>query len=286
MPRHTCDDCCCNGRDGRDGRNGRDGSDGHDGHDGCDGRPGRTGPTGPMGPVVFVGQTGPTGELGTTGEMGLSGEMGPIGPTGEMGPIGPTGEMGPTGPSGATGQMGPTGEMGPSGVTGPTGQMGPTGTTGPTGLSGPTGPSGATGPVGPTGTGLQAYGYIYNFTEQTVPIEGPIFFSANNNLVGISHVAGSQTITVINAGVYSIWFTISGTQPNQFCIFANGVSAVETVYGSGARTQQTTGMAILTLPAGTVITIVNHSSDSAIGLASDIGGTQANVNASVLITKI
>ena len=127
---------------------------------------------------------------------------------------------------------------------------------------------------------------MYNLTEQTVAVEAPIFFSANNNLFGIQHVAGSQTITVTNAGVYSIWFTVAGSQPNQFGIFANGVSAVETIYGSGAGTQQNNGMAILTLPAGAAITIVNHSSAAAVGLASDIGGTQANVNASVVIMKL
>ena len=86
--------------------------------------------------------------------------------------------------------------------------------------------------------------------------------------------------------MYSIWFSVAGTQPNQFGIFVNGVPAVETIYGSGAGTQQNNGMAILTLPAGAGITIVNHSSAAAVGLASVIGGTQANVNASVLITKL
>ncbi len=43
---------------------------------------------------------------------------------------------------------------------------------------------------------------------------------------------------------------------------------------------------ILTLGAGDVITLRNHSSASAVTLQTLAGGTQQNVNASILIEKI
>jgi hypothetical protein len=69
-------------------------------------------------------------------------------------------------------------------------------------------------------------------------------------------------------------------------IFLNGNQVPGSIYGSGAGTQLNSGQAILTVGAGDVLTIRNHSSASAVGLATPIGGTQENSNASVLIEKL
>ena len=59
-----------------------------------------------------------------------------------------------------------------------------------------------------------------------------------------------------------------------------------TIYGSGAGTQQDTGLAILTLAANDVLTLVNFTSAAAVGLQTLAGGTQNNVNASMLILRL
>jgi hypothetical protein len=69
-------------------------------------------------------------------------------------------------------------------------------------------------------------------------------------------------------------------------IAVNGVPLAEAIYGSGAGTQQNSGQAIIALSAGDILTIVNHSSSSSVTLPSVVGGTQANVNASVVIEKL
>ena len=51
-------------------------------------------------------------------------------------------------------------------------------------------------------------------------------------------------------------------------------------------TQQNNGQAIFSIPAGGILTLRNHSSAAAVGLASVIGGTQANVNASIVIKML
>ena len=83
-------------------------------------------------------------------------------------------------------------------------------------------------------------------------------------------------------------FSASGTEPNQFALFINGVVVPGTVYGSGAGTQQNTGQAILAVAAGDVLTLRNHTSAAAVTLAAGppIGGTAAAVNASILIQKL
>jgi hypothetical protein len=199
--------------------------------------------------------------------------------TGATGPSGPPGP-----PGGATGATGPAGS--PGGATGATGPAGsPGGATGATGPSGATGGAGATGATGPGG--LTEYAYIYNLTAQTVAIEADVLFSNNGVIVGtISHILGTSQIFFGSAGDYAVWFNVAGTEPNQFALFLDGVLVPGSIYGSGAGTQPNPGMVIITADAGDALTVRNHSSAAAVGLASLIGGTQANANASVLILKL
>ncbi len=103
---------------------------------------------------------------------------------------------------------------------------------------------------------------------------------------GITHIAGTGDITLLNAGIYKVSFSVSGTEPNQMALFINGVVVPGTTYGSGAGTQQNSGQAILAVGAGGVLSVRNHSSAAAVGLATLVGGTQATANASVTIEKL
>jgi len=103
---------------------------------------------------------------------------------------------------------------------------------------------------------------------------------------GIVHTLGTSQIIVTIPGDYEVTFSVSGTEPNQFALFLNGSPVAGTVYGSGAGTQQNNGQAIIALAANDVLTLRNHSSAAAVGLASVIGGTQANVNASIVIKML
>jgi hypothetical protein len=198
---------------------------------------------------------------------------------------------GPTGVTGATGATGPTGTTGTTGITGATGSTGPTGATGLSGATGSTGITGATGPTGATGStgisGLTEYAFIYNLAAQVVALEADILFSNNGIIVGtITHAPGTSIIQLGSAGDYAIWYYVAGVQPNQFTIYQNGNPVVGSIYGSGAGTQANPGMAIITAAAGDVLTIRNHTSAAAVTLQTLAGGTQVNVNASILIQKI
>ena len=218
----------------------------------------------------------------------MGGGGGGRGSRGPQGVPGPAGEPGAIGPQGEAGIQGEQGEPGPQGEVGPQGEPGIHGEQGEPGIQGEDGPQGETGPEGPAGPagGILGYGYIYNLTPQTVAIEAPILFDNTGPVLGVIHAPGTPDIEVVEAGTYSITYSVSGTEPNQFAIFVNGAPVPSTVYGSGAGTQQNTGQAILELGAGDIINIVNHSSAAAVGLASVIGGTQPNVNASVLIERL
>jgi len=134
---------------------------------------------------------------------------------------------------------------------------------------------------------LSQYAYIYNEGAQVVPIEADVQFDMNGPLTaGITHATGTSTIAFVTPGTYKVTFSVSGVEPNQFALFLNGAMVPGTVYGSGAGTQQNTGQAILIIPTAGVLTLRNHSSSAAVTLQTLAGGTQTNVNASVVIEKL
>jgi len=200
------------------------------------------------------------------------------------GGTGATGATGATGPQGNAGAPGATGAAGETGATGPQGDSGATGATG---AQGDTGVTGATGATGASGAGLSEYGYIYNLVPQVVAIEADILFDSNGVLSsGITHPPGTSVIVITTSGTYEIEFDVSGVEPNQFSLFVNGSPVSGATFGSGAGTQQNTGDVIVNLSAGDVITLRNHSSAAAVTLQTLAGGTQTNVNASILLRKL
>ena len=172
-------------------------------------------------------------------------------------------------------------------TSGPAGPTGARGSTGATGATGPAGPTGATGPTGPQGPpGQPDFGYIYNTSAETVPIEGDIAFDSNGPLSGFAHPDGTAGIVAFISGTYLITFSVSGVEPSQFALTVNGIPVDGTTYGSGAGTQQDNGEAIVTLAADDVLDLRNHSSAAAVTLQTLAGGTQTNVNASIIIEQL
>jgi len=276
------------GIQGTTGTTGAQGMQGTAGATGAQGSPG--GPPGTPGSTGITGITGPaTGATGTPGTPGTTGTTGAQGTTGTTGNTGTTGLQGNTGTSGTTGTLGTAGIIGTVGIPGTPGTPGTAGSLGSAGTAGSVGSQGVSGTTG--GGALLGYGYIYNLTPAppTIAVGAPILFSDNGPLLGITHVLGSSDIVISNPGVYSVTFSVSGSEPNQFAIFLDSVliPVVGTTYGSGAGTQQNTGPTIITtVIPNSVLTIVNNRSPAAVTLASFIGGTQANVNASVLIKRL
>jgi hypothetical protein len=119
-----------------------------------------------------------------------------------------------------------------------------------------------------------------------VAIEADVAFSSNGILSGITHVPGTSTFTVVNAGTYEIAWIVSAVEPSQFSLFVNGVADAGTIYGSGAGTQQNNGQALVNFAAGDALTLRNHSSAAAVTLQTLAGGIQANVNASFMVRKL
>lgn len=225
--------------------------------------------------ATLIGPQGLAGLVGAIGAQGVAGLVGAIGP------IGVAGLVGLIGPQGVAGLVG---EQGIAGVAGLVGEQGVAGVAGELGLTGPAGPEGPAGPAGGLGG---EYAYVYNNSLETVAVEDAVDFDSNGLISpGISHAPGSSVINIAVAGVYEVTWTASGVEPNQFALFLNGAPVIESTFGSGAGTQPNVGQVLLTIPAGSTLTLVNHSSAADVILQENAGGTQAAVNASVLIRQI
>jgi hypothetical protein len=130
---------------------------------------------------------------------------------------------------------------------------------------------------------------VYNLSAQVVALEAAVTFDSNGlGTPGITHAPGSSEIALADPGDYKVTFSVSGTEPCQFALFVNGVAVPESVYGSGAGTQQNNGQVILAINAGDVVSLRNHTSAAAVTLAAGppIGGTAAAVNASIILEKL
>jgi hypothetical protein len=133
---------------------------------------------------------------------------------------------------------------------------------------------------------LAAYGYIYNTLAETVAQEASITFGSNGPLVGITHTPGRPDVVVTSSGTYAIDFLVTTSQASQFALFVNGAVVPQSIYGSSGAGQKD-GQVIVALTAGDVLTLVNHTSNSgSVSLSNTAGGSQTNVDASLLIEKL
>ncbi|MCB8818125.1 hypothetical protein LJE72_21800, partial [Desulfosporosinus sp. SRJS8] len=143
------------------------------------------------------------------------------------------------------------------------------------------------GATGATGAALTVeYAYVFNTGEQAVPIEGDLTFSTNGALFGPNHIVGTGEVAITSSGIYAVWFIVAGAEANQFTLFQNGVEISGSIYGSGDVTQPNPGMVIISAEAGDTLNVRNHTSLTPVNLQDTAGGTQPNVNASIMLLKL
>ncbi|MGG0278142.1 Gly-Xaa-Xaa repeat protein [Bacillus pacificus] len=190
---------------------------------------------------------------GATGATGATGPQGPAGAQGATGPQGPAGAQGATGPQGPAGAQGATGPQGPAGAQGATGPQGPQGAQGATG---PQGPQGAQGPAGtPIPVTIAAIG---NSNPQTISPGTNIQFNQVFELTNIAFNDTSDTLTILETGVYDISFSASttfpGSSPFGFGISFNGQPPTRN-FSTNVIGSAVSFSTIVTLQAGTTIAV-------------------------------
>lgn len=137
------------------------------------------------------------------------------------------------------------------------------------------------------------YGYFYNLAvSSTVAIAAPFPFDTNGPFTsGFLHTASatpatSAPITIVNAGVYSVQYSVTVAEARQIALYLNGAVVAGTIYGQATGTSVTTAMAIITATAGSLLTLRNHLSAAALTLVTPSGGTASNATNSLLIKRL
>ncbi|HDR7591588.1 TPA: Gly-Xaa-Xaa repeat protein [Bacillus mycoides] len=205
------------------------------------------------------GATGATGATGPQGLRGVTGATGATGPQGLRGVTGATGATGPQGLRGVTGATGATGPQGLRGATGATGATGPQGLRGVTGATGATGPQGLRGATGPSGKPLPVtIAAIGNSNPQTISPGTNIQFNQVFELNNLIFNDTSDTLTILETGVYDISFSASttfpGSSPFGFGISFNGQPPTRN-FSTNVIGSAVSFSTIVTLTAGTTISV-------------------------------
>ncbi|MEK3928710.1 Gly-Xaa-Xaa repeat protein [Bacillus sp. FSL R7-0642] len=151
---------------------------------------------------------------------------------------------GATGATGATGPQGATGAQGPAGATG---------------AQGPAGAQGATGATGAAGTPIPVtIAAIGNSNPQTISPGTNIQFNQVFELTNISFNDTSDTLTILETGVYDISFSASttfpGSSPFGFGISFNGQPPNRN-FSTNVIGSAVSFSTIVTLQAGTTIAV-------------------------------
>jgi hypothetical protein len=121
-----------------------------------------------------------------------------------------------------------------------------------------------------------------------VALEGDVVFSSLHEANGVSWSSGSPTQVVVSEdGIYKTYYQLNTQTAAQFAITVNGVPDETTTYGINKGAGQITGRALITLKAGDVLTVRNHSSNvGAVQITSNSGGLNPGVSALFMLFKI
>ncbi|WP_241747495.1 Gly-Xaa-Xaa repeat protein [Bacillus wiedmannii] len=187
------------------------------------------------------------------------------------------GATGATGPQGPAGAQGATGPQGPAGAQGATGAQGPAGAQGATGAQGPAGAQGATGAQGPADTPIPVtIAAIGNSNPQTISPGTNIQFNQVFELTNISFNDTSDTLTILETGVYDISFSASttfpGSSPFGFGISFNGQPPNRN-FSTNVIGSAVSFSTIVTLQAGTTIAVQPTANTISIPNTGDTAAT-------------
>ena len=183
------------------------------------------------------------------------------------------------------------GPRGPQGLPGPRGPQGIQGEIGPVGPIGPIGPQGIQGEPGPAGGVISFADFYALMPSDNVATVGPgedVSFPQNGPIGGtnITRVDDS-TFTLVEPGVYQVFFQVSVTEAGQLILTLNGDDLEYTVVGRATDTSQIVGIALVqTTVEDSLLTIRNPSGNATALTITPVAGGTRPVSAHLVITQI
>jgi len=108
--------------------------------------------------------------------------------------------------------------------------------------------------------GCSTYFYISSSVSQTLNLEDHVIFNLSGASKNTLFKTGTDNITVLRDGVYKLSFDLQAKQPSQFTIFVNDEAIESTIAGTDSGSGQVSIRQLVSLNAGDIITVKNHSS--------------------------
>jgi hypothetical protein len=136
--------------------------------------------------------------------------------------------------------------------------------------------------------GFNVHGTFYTTSDQTIPVENDVNFSASNNCSNLTWNAGNGSQVVIQQdGIYKVFFFANTVTAGQFAFAVNGIPYELSTQGSNRGAGQITIRTLLELKTGDVLTVKNHTSANGfVALSANNGGPQVSVNAILTVFKL
>lgn len=107
---------------------------------------------------------------------------------------------------------------------------------------------------------LQAFGQVYNQAYQDIANGATFLFDSNGPLVNISHVAGTDSVTITISGYYLVRWMIncSGTG-GDITLLKNGIKVASGSFVTSIAATEPIGEAIVSCLAGDIFTLRNNT---------------------------
>jgi len=136
--------------------------------------------------------------------------------------------------------------------------------------------------------GFNIHGTFYRTSTTSVPTENDIPYEAISNVNGLTWVPGSpEKVTIVEDGVYKVFFLATTNTAGQFAFFVNGIAIDTTTEGVNKGAAQSSLRALLELKKGDILTVRNHTSaNGAVIISQDAGGKKTDVGVILTVFKI
>jgi len=136
--------------------------------------------------------------------------------------------------------------------------------------------------------GFNVHGTFYNTNSQVIPTEQDAVYDQNSNVNGLGWSSSNPSqVTILEDGVYKLFFNITTNTAAQFAFTVNGVPIESTTQGTNKGAGQLTSRTLLELKKDDVVTVRNHTSaNSNIITSANAGGVYPSMSVILTVFKI
>jgi hypothetical protein len=121
---------------------------------------------------------------------------------------------------------------------------------------------------------------------QSVAVEAPVLFDLQKEVNCLCLQPNSSDVKINEEGIYKVLFIGATNVACQFAIFVNGVSHDSTINGVNGGAGQVSIHALLKFNKGDLVSVVNHTSGSAVDITTNPGGVLAGNSVLLELIKI